>query len=324
MQLTVLAMWSICGIPVVATATDARCLAFLDNALRRDSPQVAASVVLRVDIRIRPGWVPPTWLCQISRLWSRDRYHLCRIGDDAIVLYDGVAWGRLFAAERRIEIVGDRRLAEDEFLLTQPLFMPLLSPALRSWGILPLHACAVDWDGQAIVFPATSGSGKSTLALALLRGGFKLLSDDMPILQRQGDGGFRLLPFPERSRVLPNSLDFFPELAEVRDWAEPSGTKLLFDPSGIFGDCYAKESKPVVIVLPKIAHAQESILRPVAPSAALTAIMGGMSFGSTGDSMGSHLPTLVDFVASCRTYALDTGTDFDRLPALLRQLLEAA
>jgi hypothetical protein len=320
----VIATWSICGIPVVATATDARCLAFLDNALRQDSPQVAASVVLRVDIHIHPEWVPPTWLGQISRLWSRDRYHLCRIDGDAIVLYEDVAWGRMFAAERRIEIVGDRRLAEDEFLLTQPLFMPLLPPALRSWGLLPLHACAVDWHGQGIVFPAVSGSGKSTLALALLRAGFKLISDDMPLLQRQADGAFRLLPFPERSRVLPSSLDFFPELAGVRDWAQPSGTKLLFDPSDIFGDCYAKESKPVMIVLPKIAHSPLSLLRPVAASEALTAIMAGMAFGSTGDSMGSHLPTLVDFVASCRTYALDTGTDFDRLPRLLRRLLEEA
>ena len=173
------------------------------------------------------------------------------------------------------------------------------------------------------MFPAVSGSGKSTLALALLRAGFKLISDDMPILQRQTDGSFRLLPFPERSRVLPSSLDFFPELAGAKERAEPSGAKLLFDPADYFGDCYAQESKPVAIVLPRIAHTAESTLRPASATAAFTAIVAGMAFGSTGDSMGNMLPTLVDFVASCRTYALDTGTDFDRLPVLLRDLLEA-
>jgi hypothetical protein len=315
--------WLLHNVPIVATSNDERCLHFLDHTLRLKRWRVgAASKYLRVSVNIVDAWSSPSWLGRQSTAWNDGPYCLGRVDGNPVVLYEGIAWARHCPQEHQIEIVGLSQLAEDEFLLTQPIFMPLLPPALRSWGLLPLHACAVDWHGQAIVFPATSGSGKSTLALALLRGGFKLLSDDMPILQRQPDGSFRLLPFPERSRVLPSSLDFFPELAGVRDWAQPSGTKLLFDPSDIFDDCYAKESKPVMIVLPKIAHAPVSLLSPVAPSSALTAIMAGMAFGSTGDSMGSHLPTLVDFVASCRTYTLDTGTDFDRLPVLLRQLLE--
>jgi hypothetical protein len=317
--------WLLHDVIISASSNDERCLDLLDNALHLDSRSpINPSTCLRITIEISTCPTPPAWLHDVTRLFSERRYHTGRLDGDPVIAVEDIAWARLYIKERRMEISGSERLTEDEFLLTQLLFMPLLPPALRNWGLLPLHACAVDWHGKAIVFPAVSGSGKSTLALALLSGGFKLLSDDMPILQRQADGNFRLLPFPERSRVLPGSLDFFPELAGARDWAQPSGPKLLFDPSEVYGDCYAKESMPVVIVLPKIARAPQSMLRPVAPLAALTAIMDGMAFGSTGDSMGSHLPTLVDFVASCRTYALDTGTDFDRLPGLLRQLLETA
>jgi hypothetical protein len=179
----------------------------------------------------------------------------------------------------------------------------------------------VDWGGRAILLPAASGSGKSTLALALVRAGFRLVSEDMPLLKRGADGAFRVYRFPEHNRVLPATLDFFPELQGVASWATPSGPKLLFDLSKVYGDCFVAESRPAVIITPRIAHAPASTVRPAPAAAALAELMTGMAFGSTGETMADALPALAAFVASCRTYALDTGTDFDRIPHLLRDLL---
>ncbi len=44
---------------------------------------------------------------------------------------------------------------------------------------LLLHAAAAELDGQAVLLPAASGSGKTTLVDALVREGFRYLSDEM-------------------------------------------------------------------------------------------------------------------------------------------------
>jgi HPr Serine kinase C-terminal domain len=50
---------------------------------------------------------------------------------------------------------------------------------LHQRGLLPLHASAVEIDGQAIAFCGASGAGKSSLALYLVRRGHRLLCDDI-------------------------------------------------------------------------------------------------------------------------------------------------
>lgn len=50
---------------------------------------------------------------------------------------------------------------------------------LMQRNIYPLHGSAVAIDGKAYVFIGDSGAGKSTLAAALLKRGYKLLSDDV-------------------------------------------------------------------------------------------------------------------------------------------------
>jgi len=49
----------------------------------------------------------------------------------------------------------------------------------RSGRYLLLHAAAAELGGQAVLLPATSGSGKTTLVSALVRDGFRYLSDEM-------------------------------------------------------------------------------------------------------------------------------------------------
>jgi hypothetical protein len=50
---------------------------------------------------------------------------------------------------------------------------------LHQRGLLPLHASAVEMDGQAVIFSGTSGAGKSTMALHLVKRGHRLLCDDI-------------------------------------------------------------------------------------------------------------------------------------------------
>ena len=64
-----------------------------------------------------------------------------------------------------------------------------------------IHALGISRGGEAAILMLPSGGGKSTMALRLLsRPGFKMLSDDSPLVSRSGE----LLGFPLRIGVPPD------------------------------------------------------------------------------------------------------------------------
>lgn len=72
--------------------------------------------------------------------------------------------------------------ARPEFLQV-PILGSVMSLILHYRGLLVLHAAVVDIDGRAAIFMGDKGAGKSTLAAALVRAGFRLLSDDIAALE---------------------------------------------------------------------------------------------------------------------------------------------
>lgn len=80
-------------------------------------------------------------------------------------------------------------------------------------GVLPLHACSVEVDGQALAFAGVSGAGKSTLAAAFHRRGFRLLADDVTPVDFSGE-----------------SVRFLPGLRRIRLWAD-SAKAAAWDPA---------------------------------------------------------------------------------------------
>jgi hypothetical protein len=100
---------------------------------------------------------------------------------------------------RRWEGVPDRALFA--YLLGH-----VLSYCLLARGLEPLHATSVVVDGKAIALLGDSGYGKSTLAAALLDRGCRLLTDDVLVLEFQGQ---QLLAHPSLAHIklTPDSAD---------------------------------------------------------------------------------------------------------------------
>jgi len=100
--------------------------------------------------------------------------------------------------------------AGDEQLLFFILH-PVAAALFRQRGLLPLHACAANVAGGAVVLCGDSAAGKSTTLAALLRNGSKMISDDLTLL-RLGDGGVvEVFPGPPKMHLwddAAHALDF--------------------------------------------------------------------------------------------------------------------
>ena len=87
------------------------------------------------------------------------------------------------------------------FLLGTPLGLIYLHR-----GMVPLHAAAVEIDGEAVLMAGSSRVGKSTLAAAFVRKGYRLVSDDVAPLEFT-DTGIQVHPSLRRIRLWADALE---------------------------------------------------------------------------------------------------------------------
>lgn len=98
-------------------------------------------------------------------------------------------------------ITADLELAHEIAYLT---ILSRVAEALEKKHLHRIHGLGIESAGKGTIILLPSGGGKSTLALSLLRNNnqFRLISEDSPLLQRDG----QLLPFPLRIGVHPQNV----------------------------------------------------------------------------------------------------------------------
>lgn len=72
-------------------------------------------------------------------------------------------------------------------------------------SLLPLHACCLERGGAAVAVCGSTGAGKSTLAALLVGRGFRLLADDLTVVDTAG--GAAVLPTFPRIKLWRDALD---------------------------------------------------------------------------------------------------------------------
>ncbi|NNE69610.1 MAG: hypothetical protein HKN29_04510, partial [Rhodothermales bacterium] len=104
---------------------------------------------------------------------------------------------------------------------------------LRRQGFLVLHANAVEKDGRALLLMGASGAGKTTLTRALLGHGFRLVTDDLGVVDLGAETP-RLLPGPGRVKVRTGVLDAPKRLEPVPavEDATPVAAAVIVEPQG--------------------------------------------------------------------------------------------
>ena len=115
----------------------------------------------------------------------------------------------------------------DRSVLQNFLFGQALAVALVHQGIEPLHAAVVRLDEGAIGFLGDCTFGKSTLLATFLHAGYRVLTDDLLILDRRS-GSSVALPGSGRIKLLPDSASQFLNDADDGTPLNPLTTKRSF------------------------------------------------------------------------------------------------
>jgi hypothetical protein len=226
---------------------------------------------------------------------------------------------------RQVHIEYPESQTGDPWLLAHLFFTVPLAELLKRQGFYMVHAAGLAVTGKGLLVVGQSGSGKTTLALTLLRAGFDFLADDTVFLN-SGKTGLRLLAFPDEVDVTAQTVGFFPELHGLMPKAGPDGhrrPKQGICATTLYGVRPCWDCTPQAMVFPKPnapGKSTESTLAPMPKSEALMQMVCNV-LRTEPRSSQAHLDALAALVRDCPCYRLQTGRDFDRLPGLLRSLL---
>ncbi len=179
---------------------------------------------------------------------------------------------------------------------------PLLEWAMN-WSIsshahqyLVIHAAAVERNGQALILPAPPGSGKSTLCAALVQSGWRLLSDELALVDLD-DGSIWPLcrPVSLKNRSVEVIQAFAPAAVFNRvthDTMKGSVTHMLVPTDQLA--LMHRPARPCWIVYPRYQAGQPTQLQPRARAGAVVDLARqSFNFSLLGDRGFDALTRLV-------------------------------
>jgi hypothetical protein len=322
------------GIPIFTSAETPALDAAACELLRAVATELrqAADTCAGITVHLsggQPDFPPPPG----ARAWMVAD-PLCLLTDerDSYLLLDGQLLGTLSATERHITAWIPPALVNTPDFVGQMIVLPLLLEALRAYGFVSLHAAALAHNGRAALFPAVSGGGKSTLTVALLRAGFRLLSDDCPLL-RHTAAGVVAHAFAEPLHISPRSVMFFPELRGSlhagTQFAPPPESphehreeKVALDPVSVYGECVIQQCLPGALLFPTISQESQTRIEPLDAPDALLRLLALTMPSASRRYLRQQFELLGDLVSAVPCYTLHTGRDFERLPEYIHALLE--
>ncbi len=194
---------------------------------------------------------------------------------------------------------------------------PLLESAMnwcdayRTTHRLLLHAGVVERHGLAVILPGASGSGKSTLSTALAARGWRLLSDEMTMIDL--DSG-RVEPHPRPASLKNEAIDviasFAPDFHVGRRYEGTiKGTVAFVRPPHQAVEACRQSARPVLVVAPSFQAGKP---------AALSAVPRAQAFADLVDqSMNYHVllrrgfDAMAALVENCNHYRISYG-DLDQ------------
>jgi hypothetical protein len=222
---------------------------------------------------------------------------------------------------------GEARLSPSFFLkprrLRQSFWAFGLLKLLRPRGIYGLHAAGLVADGgMGALVVGESGSGKSTLTIALIRAGWRYLSDDAVLLRGRPEG-IEALALRRHFYVDGAAAGEYSDLplgAEKADrWG---GTRKQVDIDAAYPAQRVGSCTPRVLLFPRIVPQPGSALLPIDRASALGRLIsqsGPQLFDR--QTMAAHLALLRTLLQQADACELQAGSDLHHDPRAVADLL---
>jgi HprK-related kinase A len=203
---------------------------------------------------------------------------------------------------------------------------------LLEWGLnwcitahcvkyLALHAAVVERNGRAMILPAPPGSGKSTLCAGLINRGWRLLSDELALIDPSDS---MLTPIPRPVSLKNDSIDiiktFAPEVVFSPVVHETvKGRVAHMRPHADAVHRSNELARPGWVVLPSYAAGQEARLEPMPKAEALLRMAENSFNYATHGQRGFEV--LADIVEQSACFRFSYG-DLNEATALFTRLAD--
>lgn len=191
-------------------------------------------------------------------------------------------------------------------------------PAMLSFlarGDLPLHAAAVDVDGQALVFAAPGHAGKTTLATAFHIAGYRMLADDISCCRVHP--GPAIVPGPAVLRVRRDSFQHLKIPRAKLTLDEPDRIHLALEDRGR-GDTEPVPLRAVVFLRTDPTFRAERI----DPQASLPDLWTLIFKLPTDASRAWVFEATATLASSVPVWNLHRPLEFDGLPRLVHRIID--
>ncbi len=242
--------------------------------------------------------------------------HFPRFGQVRLDLARGLTDGQITMA------------ALDTYGVLEDLIAIALSPHLRRRGMFLIHAFAAgsplpEGEGigvraspRAVLIVGDIGAGKTTTGLALLNAGWKLISNDSPIL-RDTD----VLSYPGLLAAYPDTYTRFPATAHLST-AQPAAEgrkKITVAAESIWPEVWLERAPVEAIVFPKIEARLEHALEPLSPPDALRLLLPHAIEQWDKAMIPAHLAMLSQLVQAAPAYRLRLAPEIRTLPPVFER-----
>lgn len=190
-----------------------------------------------------------------------------------------------------------------------------LAPLLRRQGFFLVHAFGAAQKGQAVLFVGPSGSGKTTTGLNLLLSGWKLLANDVVLLQKRQNRVWAL-PTPGGIGIRPQTIQLLPALGNLI--GRRSIPQQLDVTEAILDITRWSEPVPVTAVyFPQIEDRHHSLLQPKNKAVCLADLMAESIDQWDEALLPKHMTILQELSHQVKAFILHLGQDIDQIPSLL-------
>jgi hypothetical protein len=151
-----------------------------------------------------------------------------------------------------------------------PAIAGVLAPVM---SVTPVHAACLATGGSGVLLAGISGTGKTTLSITLARLGYRFLSDEWTYLA-ESNGETQAWGLPVPVKLLPDAVNFFPELSSYRCAASLNGEFAYeVSPQECFTLSRAATCRVKCIVLLERCAERGCIIEPVSAAAGISRLV---------------------------------------------------